>query len=209
MSLSPQRQIAAIRKDAREYIRKREATDPAGGGNFHVPFWSDCKDHVFERGHLPDLSKGRVAANSRRQRLYPELSNGFLVWWASERSKFNQDVREIPEQVRGECGFVDIGGVIRVENLLTFRVGGVRRRFVYPYFSEIPVLSTDAARLGLAIVSTALSKFDPQVIQILDVLRSREFRYRTADMTGNELDLVQNEYGRILKIWQGFVDEFD
>ena len=130
------------------------------------------------------------------------MTQGFLSWWTQERSRFNEDIIPYPEQVRGECGFVDVDGKIRVENLLAYKIGGTRRRFVYPYFCEKPSLAAEPARLGLWAVSTALAKFDPDIVGILDVLRGTEARLTPTLLKGDEQQVLARNYSEVLAEWQ-------
>ena len=60
----------AIRADARETM-KRLDEGPSPGGDFHVPFWRDAKDHAAGRSDLRDSTLMQIERNWRRKKLSP------------------------------------------------------------------------------------------------------------------------------------------
>lgn len=75
---------------------------------------------------------------------------------------------------------------VKVDNLLGLKIGDDRHRLVYPYFSEKPVLSEKWARIGLWLMSEALSDFSVTEMEILDVLRGQSFSGKSVFFTGDE-----------------------
>ena len=93
MYLAPNRRVSALRADIRDDIA-RESGDPGSGGDFYGPFWSDAKAHVFGSAYLPEMVQVRIAANSGRANLYPQLRDGFLLWWNERRRWTNEPFRQ-------------------------------------------------------------------------------------------------------------------
>ena len=76
---------SALRADIREDRARAADGGGGGGGDFYGPFWSDAKRHVFGVHDLHAATNGRIAGNCRRQNLYPQLRDGFLLWWDRRR----------------------------------------------------------------------------------------------------------------------------
>ena len=71
------KQVSMLRSDIRSEIAK-ENGQSNGGGDFHVPFWSDAKSYVLNGTDLASRTETRVASNKQRKRLYPSLHDGFI-----------------------------------------------------------------------------------------------------------------------------------
>lgn len=191
----------AIRADAREVMKKAdEGSGP--GGDFHVPFWRDAKDHAAGRTDLHETTDQQIEKNWRRKKLYPRLRDGFLKWWNEKRRWINETISELPKTIKSSVGFADIDGVVKVENLLCLRVGDDKCRFIYPYFSDRPALTPEAARLGLWLMSRALPQHSIEDMRILDVLRGETFSTDKFPLLGNEEENFTLRYRRILREWR-------
>ena len=190
-----------IRADARDTMRKQdEGVTP--GGDFHAPFWADAKAHAAGRSDLQETTEAQIEKNWRREKLYPLLRDGFLDWWNEKRRWTNEPIGELPETVKASVGFAEIGGTVKVENMLCLRVGDDEYRYVYPYFSERPVLDEETARLGIWLMSRALPTFDIYGMRILDVLRGQIFSADRNPLRGSEEDLFTLRYRSILREWR-------
>lgn len=192
-----------IRADARETMKRRDE-GPSPGGDFHVPFWSDAKAHAAGRLDLREATASQVEKNWRRKKLYPRLCNGFLLWWNEKRRWVNEDISEIPKTIKSSFGFADIEGTVKVENLLCLKIGEGKYRYIYPYFSELPILTPEAARLGLWLMSVALPAHDIADMRILDVLRGEAFSVDKYPLRGDEKDTFTLRYRQILREWRGY-----
>lgn len=91
---------------------------------------------------------------------------------------------------------------MKVENLLSLKVGDDKYRYVYPYFSDRPALTPDAARLGLWLMSRALPDYSVEDLRILDVLRGEAYSVDKHPLTGNEEEMFTLNYRRILREWR-------
>jgi len=142
------KQVTLLRQDIRSDIAKEQGSDP-GGGNFYTPFWSDAKDHIRGAADLRAQTAGRVDMNERRRRLYPLLQNGFLNWWENKRRWTNVEFVVDETAAKGKFKFDDLDATVKVENLVSISIGEDRKRLIYPYFYEEPIVSNSMSRLGL------------------------------------------------------------
>jgi hypothetical protein len=190
-----------LREDIRNTLR-RERGDPQGdGGDFYVPFWADAKRHVRGLSDLRESTEQRIESNRGRRRLYELLEAGFLSWWEERRRLRNEPFTIGAEVVRARFNCEGLG-VVKVENTLSITVGDDGHRIVYPYFPERPVLSEEAARLGLWIMSQALVPQDVEGMRMLDVIRGRTFSVLDTPLTGDEERIFRERYERLLQDWQ-------
>ena len=77
--------ISLLRTDIRTGIEKAKGHSASKGGDFHIPFWADAKDHVAGELDLRVITEQRIAAHKGPARLYPMLRDGFLLWWEETR----------------------------------------------------------------------------------------------------------------------------
>jgi len=194
--LEPVRRISALRADIREDIA-RESGEFGGGGDFYVPFWSDAKNHVFEKEDLRKAVAERIAANPGRARLYPLLKDGFLLWWDERRRWTNRPFRQ-SDWVKGALKIDDLGAIIRIDNVLSARDSRGGDHFIYPYFSPEPVLREEGARLGLWVISQAIPSLALDDVRILDVIRGQTFSIDRNPLQGNEERVFLEKYDEIL-----------
>ena len=194
------RLISALRDDIRAEIRKQDGDD-SGGGDFHVGFWRDAKDHATHKFDLTAATRIRIDSNKGRQRLYPALRTGFLQWWDEFRRLSNEGFEEIEESIHGRYSIPDANAYIKVENVLALKIGGVTTRIIYPYFSEQPILSDEAARMGLWLMAKALPKYDLADMVLLDVLRSKGYSTVDTPLRGDEESRFLDRFNRVLQRW--------
>jgi hypothetical protein len=187
-----------LRADIRGEIADDLGLSSNGGGDFHVPFWSDCKLHIAGKGDLTDLTKSRIAASKQRSRLYPQLEAGFLGWWNEKPRWINEPYEVLEKAPSGHFVISTLSCDIKVENLLGACLHGTEYRFGYPYFSEDPVLSEESARLGIWVLSRAFPTYPPESFRILDVLRSRSFSVASVPFQGTEEEVLLHKYRSIL-----------
>lgn len=194
-----------LKAEARTELARR-AGHTSGGGHFHVPFWADAKAHAGGHRDLTEATDEQIAKNWRRKNLYPRLHDGFLRWWNENRRWINEDINELPNTIRASYDFADIRGVVRVDNLLALRVGDDGLRLIYPYFSDRPYLSEEAARLGLWVMSKALSDHKIDDMRILDVIRGATFSVDRHALTGGEEGIFRARYAAILEEWRYWIE---
>lgn len=194
-------QVRILREDIRSTIRRERGVPPPDGGDFHVPFWADAKRHVRGEIDLRQRTRERMGAHRGRERLYPLLADGFLSWWEERRRLRNEPFIVIEENIRArfECAGL---GVVKVENILPIDVEGDGPRIIYPYFAERPVLSEEAARLGLWVMARSITTYQAEQMRILDVIRGRTFSALDTPLTGAEEDVFRQRYEMLLREWQ-------
>jgi len=196
MFLPVRERRAELRKDIREEIAKL-AGGTGAGGDFYVPFWSDAKSHVFGMVDLHDAVDVRIAVNGRRDNLYPQLRDGFLLWWNQRRRWTNAPF--VPGPVlKGSFPFPGLAATVKIDNLLSVVDGLSQQRVVYPYFAPFPELSDEAARLGLWLLIQAFPDTNPQGFRILDVIRGRSFSLDHTPLLGDEEAKFRRRYGQLL-----------
>lgn len=191
----------AIRADAREVMKKLDE-GPGPGGDFPIPFWKDAKDHAAGRSDLHATTDEQIEKNWRRKKLYPRYRDGFLKWWNEKRRWINEEIVELPKTIKSSVGFAEIDGVVKVENLLGLRLGDDKRRYIYAYFSDKPVLTSESGRLGLWLMGKALPQHDIEDMRILDVLRGETFSVDKYPLRGDEEEAFTLRYRRILREWR-------
>jgi len=175
---------AAIRSDIRGDIASAAGLD-SSGGDFYGPFWSDAKTYVFGGPDLRAVTDDRIKANPNRINLYPQLRDGFLLWW-NERRRWTNKPFSPGQSIKARLYFSDLEATVKIDNILSVRDGLADERFVYPYFAPDPTLSEEAARLGLWLLIKALPKIEPDEFRILDVIRGQTFSLDRTPLIGNE-----------------------
>lgn len=186
----------------------RENGDLSGGGDFYVPFWADARDHVCGFADLHTSTQGRIEANPRRSRLYPQLRDGFLLWWNERRRWTNEPFIE-GDRVNGELFIAGLGLTIKVKGLLIVEDGLGEEHVVYPYFSEQPILSEEYARLALWVAQGALIDTPIDRVRILDVQRGQTYSIDRQPLIGNEEQSLAAQYLRLFARYQQLLDEYD
>ena len=169
--------ISLLRSDIRANIAKARG-QPDGGMDFHVPFWSDAKQHVAGAGELTQLAALRVIGSKQRKRLYPSLANGFLEWWRDMQRGTNMAITLSEDSVHNHVDLEDLRITLKVDNTMALHIGGDRRLIIYPYFSDKPILSSDWAQIGLRLMHRALPDHEIENMLILDVLRGQAFEHQ-------------------------------
>lgn len=189
-----------LRADIREDIARENGAGPEGGGDFYGPFWKDAKDHVFEFGDLHASTAARIAANFRRANLYPRLRDGFLLWWTDRRRWTNTPFEPIaPPKTSFAAPRTD--ATIKIANILAVRDGRDEDHFVYPYWFDSPMLTEEAARVGLWVLTQALPKVDENELRILDVIRGQTFSLDRNPLSGNESTIFRERYRSAVADW--------
>ncbi|WP_299870099.1 hypothetical protein [uncultured Roseobacter sp.] len=201
------KQVSMLRSDIRSEIAK-ENGQSNGGGDFHVPFWSDAKSYVLNGTDLASRTETRVASNKQRKRLYPSLHDGFMDWWNNKKRFNNEEIVPYPTEIKARFTVDGLDATVKVENFLGLSVGGDEKRLIYPYFAEKPTLSEQNARLGLWLISKAFPKHQIDDFRILDVLRGKSYSPKDCKWKGNEEATFGLLYGRLLSRWDELRAEY-
>lgn len=181
--------------------------DKESGGDFHVPFWADAKDHVAGRLDLLKQSQLRAAKNKSRKRLYPLLARGFLSVW-NEKVKWRNEAFEFhPNSMKGSLPFPELGATVKIESVLAVRIWDGTDRAVYPYFSEEPILPVEGVRLGFWALQAALPAVKAEDLRILDILRGTYFRPEDTRFLGDEEITFSRNYRAVLDSWKRLREE--
>lgn len=207
MFLPANERRSALRADIREELA-REAGESSSGGDFYGPFWADARSHVFGVGDLHELVDQRVALNYRRARLYPLLRDGFLLWWNERRRWTNEPFRP-GRIVKAHLPFPELEATVKIDSVLSVRDGLDDEHAIYPYFAPQPILSDEAARLGLWLLSRALPTVPVEELRILDVIRGLTFSIDRTPLQGNEDAQFRARYAALLAERRALREEYD
>ncbi|MDO8288779.1 MAG: hypothetical protein Q7T44_06125 [Parvibaculum sp.] len=199
--------VGALRNDIREEI-SRKPDEESGGGDFFGPFWGDAKKFAANEIDLHAATAERIESNRLRRRLYPLLQDGFLNWWNEKRRWRNEAFTIAERSPSGLFPIEEIGLTVRVENLLALHIEGGSNRAIYPYFSETPALSREAARLGLWVLNETISDYEVEDLRMLDILRSTSYGVTDCPFEGNERELFIRKYNHIKSEWDRLRREY-
>lgn len=196
-----------LRADIRREIAKENGGN-TGGGDFYAPFWSDVKHHVAGNCDLHEETGRRIIANDRRNRLYPLLRDGFINWWDNKRRWRNEPFGFQPLRVKARYRIEELDAIVKVENLLGLSIGEQDNRLIYPYLYESPELNDQISRLGLWLLSTALSEYNKQDMRLLDVIRSNSYAVSDMSFQGTERAEFILNFERIINKWERLKSEY-
>jgi len=207
MYAAPNLRTSKLREDIRNDIgRERGVT--SGGPDFFSPFWRSAKDHVF---NIEDLHAGvdrHIQANYRRARLYPQLRDGFLLWWNERRRWTNEPFRRA-DALKGSYENPSLGILVRVGNIMAVRDGQNEDHFIYPYFSAAPVLPDEGARLGLWVMREAFPRIPEEELRLLDVIRGQNYSLERTPLQGDEQRIFEDRYRWLLAEWDRLRGEYN
>jgi len=185
-----------ISADARLEMQ-RERGERSSSGNFQSTFWSDAKRHVLETADLSESVAQRIARSPRNARHYELLRDGFLLWY-NERRRWTNRPFSLAQSRSGRFSFSGLDAVIKVDGVLSVQDAEGIEHHVYPYFSEGPVLSEHAARLGLWVLCSVLRDVPAEEIRILDVMRGITFSIDRSPFSGGEEEDFRRRYAALL-----------
>ncbi len=188
--------------------RAKENGETGGGGDFYAPFWAGAKAHAFGEADLHERVEHLISLNNRRQRLYPLLRDGFLLWW-NERRRWTNTPFTPGRQISGRHPLVDLNATVKVESLLAVKDGLKEERIMYPYFAPDTVLSEDAARLGLWLIAETFPDLPISEFRILDVFRGIAFSIDRTPFHGDERAEFHRRYRAILDEYERLQTEYD
>jgi len=207
MFLDQRALTSALRGDIREELA-REAGESEGGGDFYAPFWFDAKRHALGIEDLTETVDLRIAANSGRANLYPQLRDGFLVWW-NERRRWTNEPFTTGTALKAHFPFPNVDAVVKVEGVLSIRDGRDVERYVYPYFAPNPVLGEEAARWGLWLLGQALPNVQADEFRILDLIRGQTASLDRLPLHGDEQQRFRERYQEVLRQRAALRAEYD
>lgn len=114
----------------------------------------------------------------------------------------NERFETYAQSVKAQFPIVELGTIVKIENVVAVKIPDGSSRVVYPYFSETPTLPTEGARLGLWALGEALGEFRPEDFRIIDILRQAYFRPSELTFQGNERAVFVQRYDAVLKEWK-------
>ena len=194
LEASPRR--GELKKDIRE-DRAREMGSAGNGGDFYGPFWFDAKAHALGGRDLFEAVSARIAANWRCGNLYPQLRDGFLLWWNERRRWINEPFQQ-GQSLNAIFAFPGVNATVKLDNILSVRDGQGVEHYVYPYFAPEPILGEEAARWGLWLLGNAFNMVPHQELRILDVIRGRTFSVDRNPLQGNEEEAFRQCFRSLL-----------
>jgi hypothetical protein len=199
---APERlRLRLLRDDVLAEIKK-ERGESEGGPSFYGPFWADAKEHAAGLKDLSAETEHRIADNLRRKKTYPILRDGFLKWWNENRRWRNEPFEIIPETTPAQAAIHEIGCIVKIENMFSVKIDDENKRLIYPYFSDIPAISVDAARAGISIIADAMLQYKSDDIRILDVRRGIAYGAIDAPLRGDERQQFVSDYTLALADWE-------
>lgn len=206
VQLSGQKLDTELRDDIRNALKVH--SEEKSGGDFHVPFWADAKNFCFHDADLASLTQDRIESNPQRKRLYPLLQRSFEEWWTTFRAQRNEKMRPHKDHVKGDFIFDEVGVNVKIQNLICFSAGDSFHRFIYPYFSDEPVLTKEVASWGLAALKSTFPQYDDECFIILDVLRKQDYKLDKSDLHSNYIKAFESGYKRVLSRWDELRSEY-
>lgn len=199
--------VAKLRDDIRN-DRNRERGDDAGGPDFFSPFWKSAKDHVFGVEDLHLAVDRHIAANSRRKNLYPQLRDGFLLWWNERRRWTNEPFRQAIAP-KGSYVSAAHGATVRIGSVMAVRDGRNDDHFIYPYFSEAPALPDEGVRIGLWVMTQALTQVPRTELRLLDIIRGENYSLERNALQGDESAIFEDRYRRLIREWENLREDYE
>lgn len=207
MYLAPNRRISALRSDIRDDIA-RESGEAGSGGDFYGPFWSDAKAHVFGTSYLPETVQIRIAANPARANLYPQLRDGFLLWWNERRRWTNEPFRQA-EGIKTVFPVETLGAQVKIASVMCVRDARDEDHYVYPYWFPDPILADESGRIGLWLLQSALDTVESSELRLLDVIRGQTFSLERTPLVGDEEQRFRARYRALIDQWDELRSEYD
>lgn len=202
----PRKQRSLLLADIRNDRNKASGDRDENGGDFFGPFWADVKNYAAGRIDLAKQIEARVAANRRRSRLYPLLAQCFFDMWREKMRWRNERFEFIPESVKAQLQLEELGATVKIENTASVKIWDGSHRVIYPYFSEVPALPEEGARLGFWALSDALPNFNADDFRIIDFHRRAYFRPSDIGLRGDERKQFIQRYDLLLREWRKLRD---
>lgn len=199
--------IAELRTDIRAEIAAERGFSDGGGGHFQMPFWAAAKRHVVGSADLHDEVSAMIEINWRRRRLYPLLRDGFLLWF-NERRRWTNAPFRLANSPRARLQ-IDANTTAKVENVMAVSDAAGEVHYVYPYFSELPPLTDEGARLVLWALTSAFPNLPPNELRVLDIIRGNAFSVSRFPLRGDESDIFHAQLSRVRRLRRRLRREYE
>jgi len=111
--------------------------------------------------------------------------------------------------LKAQFPFPRLDATVKIDSILSVRDGLDAEHVVYPYFAPEPVLSPQAARLGLWLLTTAFPTVPPQEIRILDVIRGQTFSLDRSPLLGDEEREFRRRFAAALQERETLREDYD
>ncbi|WP_044828154.1 hypothetical protein [Thalassospira sp. HJ] len=194
--------VSQLRRDILQSLKGGEGRD------FYTPFWADVKQHVIGEKTLSVSVAERVEKSDQRKRRYPELEKGFLEWWNEKRRWINEPFEFLDQSVRGVYTVEDPELTVKLENMLSLKIGDNAHRIIYPYFNREPALTEQLARQGLFVLSRGITQYKDVDFRIVDLTRSRSFSVQDLPFQGDEEESFIANYQRVRDLWFELLEQY-
>ena len=205
--LPQNRRVSALRSDIRDDIA-RESGHLGSGGDFYSPFWSDAKAHVFGASDLRQNVAGRIEANNTRRNLYPQLRDGFLLWWNERRRWTNEPFRQA-DAIKTAYHPPGFDAQIKIANVLCVRDAYDADHYVYPYWFPDPEIADESGRLAMWLLRSGLTTVDANELRLLDVIRGESYSLDRNPLTGEEQRIFERRYRALIAEWDSLRAEYN
>jgi hypothetical protein len=194
-------QRSLLRRDISE-DRRRDEGDREGGGDFYSGFWADVKAHIAGRANINDLVAARVSANKGRARLYPALASSFDVMWREKMRWRNEPFQFAPQNLKARFNIPELQITLKIENTISIIAYDGSPRIIYPYFSEKPAVTDEAARIALVLLASAFPAQQLEDFRLVDILHRGYFRPGDLEINGREREIFISKYRALLALWR-------
>lgn len=192
---------APRRRELRQDIRNDRTRGTKGAPeprDFYVPFWAAAKHHTTGGTDLHESVDDLISRNYvNRRNLYPLLRDGFLLWW-DERRRWTNEPFTPGTSLKKTLKFEELNAEVRINNILSVRDGQGVEHFIYPYFAQEPILTEEAARIGLWVLGKAFPEIPHEELRLLDVMRGQTYSVDRNPMQGNEAELFKRNYIQLI-----------
>jgi len=111
--------------------------------------------------------------------------------------------------MKAHLPFPGLDATVKIDSVLSVRDGLDDEHAIYPYFAPQPILSDEAARLGLWLLSRALPTVPVEELRILDVIRGLTFSIDRTPLQGNEEAQFRARYAALLAERRALREEYD
>lgn len=190
---------ALLRAIIRNEIKAARGISTSNGGDFHVPFWHDARQHVEGKADLEESTQLRIAADAKKARLYRILTDNFLFLLRDRLRWSNQPLQISTSTLSSRFPVPNVSGaIVRLTNGLHARIGDDIESYIYPYFSEHPSMDDEGGRLGLWAMSMGTNQFEFDQMHLVDLIGRRIFSGVNVRLAGDEETIFVNRYRSVI-----------
>lgn len=161
--------------------------------------WNNAPPVTLRKEEKTDtrLTKRALSSPWGRRARQPRLESRTTVSPEGRETDFNEPFVQ-RRSLKAVFPFLGLNTAVKIGNILTVRDGVNAEYVIYAYFSPLPVLSDNAARLGLWLLFRALSTVPIEEIRISDVIRGRTFSVDRNPLVGTEEEEFRQRYSATL-----------